>query len=400
MARAAAASTARSDCPWTRRRLTSGRSSSPPAARATALSFPNCSPGSRRTSRSAPGGPCRDPGARENRGSGIPSNGGSHALAPIRRNGRFRKESCPAALARNDILRATRRLGRALRRTFAAPMAPRFRLTLETMVRLPCPQRDRGEDEGAQVPRRTDCLGRPRPPDSRNPHPLRSRLRSDRWRLPLLHEALRRPRHRRNRTRGLTAAGERGVTSLRRLLRQCRLHPPRSRARSRSRPFPLSILPSARLARPAPDSVKAARSPRKAACSIPPGSTRHFDGRADRRALPAVPYPSRATPPRGSAQGFGSASRPTSAACLPARSSAAGRASAPACRAPKKCPIAKSGRTARIRLASRAPWSLGGRSAAATAHSASPPTWRAWPCRQVGSLETSGSTAFATLIAL
>ncbi|SEN93155.1 hypothetical protein SAMN04489859_102269, partial [Paracoccus alcaliphilus] len=33
---------------------------------------------------------------------------------PIRRNGRLWKEDCPAALARNDILRATRRLGRTI----------------------------------------------------------------------------------------------------------------------------------------------------------------------------------------------------------------------------------------------------------------------------------------------
>lgn len=40
--------------------------------------------------------------------------GGSHALAPIRKNGRLWKEDCPAALARNNILRATRRLGRTI----------------------------------------------------------------------------------------------------------------------------------------------------------------------------------------------------------------------------------------------------------------------------------------------
>ncbi|SIR31489.1 hypothetical protein SAMN05421641_13926, partial [Paracoccus thiocyanatus] len=32
----------------------------------------------------------------------------------IRRNGRLWKEDCPAALARNDILRATQRLGRTI----------------------------------------------------------------------------------------------------------------------------------------------------------------------------------------------------------------------------------------------------------------------------------------------
>ncbi|PSK80835.1 DDE family transposase [Limimaricola soesokkakensis] len=34
------------------------------------------------------------------------------AVIPIRRNGRVWKEDCPAAAARNEILRATRRLGR------------------------------------------------------------------------------------------------------------------------------------------------------------------------------------------------------------------------------------------------------------------------------------------------
>ncbi|NIY95096.1 IS5/IS1182 family transposase, partial [Salipiger sp. HF18] len=40
--------------------------------------------------------------------------GGSHAAALIRRNGRLWKEDYPAALVRNEILRATRRLGRAI----------------------------------------------------------------------------------------------------------------------------------------------------------------------------------------------------------------------------------------------------------------------------------------------
>ncbi len=36
------------------------------------------------------------------------------AVIPIRKNGRRWKEDCPAARARNDILRATHRLGRAI----------------------------------------------------------------------------------------------------------------------------------------------------------------------------------------------------------------------------------------------------------------------------------------------
>lgn len=39
---------------------------------------------------------------------------GGTAIIPIRRNGRLWKEDCPAARARNDILRATRHLGRAI----------------------------------------------------------------------------------------------------------------------------------------------------------------------------------------------------------------------------------------------------------------------------------------------
>ena len=39
---------------------------------------------------------------------------GGTAIIPIRKNGRFWKEDCPAARARNDILRATRHLGRAI----------------------------------------------------------------------------------------------------------------------------------------------------------------------------------------------------------------------------------------------------------------------------------------------
>jgi hypothetical protein len=43
---------------------------------------------------------------------------GADAVIPIRRNGRAWKEDCPAATARNEILRATRRFGRTLWKTW------------------------------------------------------------------------------------------------------------------------------------------------------------------------------------------------------------------------------------------------------------------------------------------
>jgi len=44
---------------------------------------------------------------------------GANGIIPIRRNGRAWKADCPAALARNKIFHATRRLGRALWKTWA-----------------------------------------------------------------------------------------------------------------------------------------------------------------------------------------------------------------------------------------------------------------------------------------
>lgn len=44
---------------------------------------------------------------------------GADAVMPIRRNGRNWKEDCPAAVARNETLRATRHLGRALWKRWA-----------------------------------------------------------------------------------------------------------------------------------------------------------------------------------------------------------------------------------------------------------------------------------------
>ncbi len=73
---------------------------------------------------------------------------GGAAIIPIRRNGRRWREDCSAARARNEILKATQRLGR-IRRTCAAPLAPRFLLILETLVRISCPKPDRGEDDPA-----------------------------------------------------------------------------------------------------------------------------------------------------------------------------------------------------------------------------------------------------------
>lgn len=51
-------------------------------------------------------------------------------VIPIRKNGRPRKEDCPAAIARNETLRATRHYGRLL----------------EALDRIPRPEPDRGED--------------------------------------------------------------------------------------------------------------------------------------------------------------------------------------------------------------------------------------------------------------
>ena len=50
--------------------------------------------------------------------SAILARGGT-AVIPIRKNGRLWKEDCPAALARNDNLRATRRLGRTIWKRWA-----------------------------------------------------------------------------------------------------------------------------------------------------------------------------------------------------------------------------------------------------------------------------------------
>lgn len=57
---------------------------------------------------------------------------GGTAIIPIRKSGRLWKEDCPAAMARNDILRATRRLGRAIWKRWSGYHA---RSRIETKMR-------------------------------------------------------------------------------------------------------------------------------------------------------------------------------------------------------------------------------------------------------------------------
>lgn len=123
---------------------------------------------------------------------------GGTAIIPRRKNGRRWREDCPAAKARNEILKATQRLG-SIRRTYAAPLAPRFLLILETLVRISRPKQDRGKDEMPQGLRGTHRLTRSRPPESRSPDPRGT------------HEPLQCNRHRRDRTRGLNPTGKGGV---------------------------------------------------------------------------------------------------------------------------------------------------------------------------------------------
>ncbi len=153
----AAASTAKSIWPRIPRQASSGRWSSRPAARAIARICRNSPASSRRAERSAAAIALSTPAGAMPR-----FRRGGTGVIPVRRSG----PDCPAALARNTILPATRRLGR-VRRTSVVPLAPRFRLTLETMVRLSCPRPDRGRDEGPQVVRRADRLEGSRPPNRR-----------------------------------------------------------------------------------------------------------------------------------------------------------------------------------------------------------------------------------------
>lgn len=61
---------------------------------------------------------------------------GADAIIPIRRNGRAWKADCPAAIARNEILRATRHLGRALWKKWA-----RYHVRSRVEARMNCLKR-------------------------------------------------------------------------------------------------------------------------------------------------------------------------------------------------------------------------------------------------------------------
>ena len=93
---------------------------------------------------------------------------GGTGIIPLRKNGRRWREDCPAATARNEILKATQRLGLGrIRRTYAAPVAPRFLLLLETLVRISRPKPDGSKEEVPESVHGTHRLTRSGPPDSR-----------------------------------------------------------------------------------------------------------------------------------------------------------------------------------------------------------------------------------------
>lgn len=104
------------------------------------------------------------------------------AIIPIRKNGRPWKEDCPAAIARNETLRATRHYGRAFWKRWTGYHA---RSRIEAKMRC---LKAFGERIAARQPNR------------RNPDP----------RLP--HQPLQRTRHRRHRPHGLTSKRKGEVT--------------------------------------------------------------------------------------------------------------------------------------------------------------------------------------------
>jgi hypothetical protein len=112
------------------------------------------------------------------------------AIIPVRKNGRPWKEDCPAAIARNETLRATRHYGRAFWKRWTGYHA---RSRIEAKMRC---LKAFGERIAARHPDTQTA----RPPDRRNPDPRRP------------HQPLQRTRHRQDRPRGMNPTGQGGVT--------------------------------------------------------------------------------------------------------------------------------------------------------------------------------------------
>jgi hypothetical protein len=115
------------------------------------------------------------------------------AIIPIRKNGRLWTEDCPAAIARNETLRATRHNGRALWKRWTGYHA-RSRIEAKNAA----PQRLRRAHRG-----KTRLQ-----PDRRNPDPHHP------------HQPLQRPRHSQDHSNGLTSAGKGEVMPQARLVQQ------------------------------------------------------------------------------------------------------------------------------------------------------------------------------------
>ena len=135
------------------------------------------------------------------------------AIIPIRKNGRKWKEDCPAAIARNDTLRATRHYGRAFWGRAFWKCWTGYHVRSRIEAKMPSPVRSNRWHSPArpQSLRGTHRRQRPRPPDRRNPYPYRP------------DEPLQRARHRRDRPRRLTSMRKGAVTPQAAFLQQRRV---------------------------------------------------------------------------------------------------------------------------------------------------------------------------------
>ena len=128
------------------------------------------------------------------------------AIIPIRKNGRPWKEDCPAAIARNDTLRATRHYGRAFWKRWTGYHArSRIEAKMTSQV-LSDLWRSPARPQGLWG---ADRRERPGPANCRNPSPHRP------------HKPLQRTRHRRDRSRGLKPTGKGEVTPQTKVAQQC-----------------------------------------------------------------------------------------------------------------------------------------------------------------------------------